>query len=130
MNRPGRKTETLIVSVLLAWAALAAGSALGGEADVVDVKVRRSAPGVYDFDVTVRSVDKGWEYFADAFEVLAPDGKVLGRRTLLHPHETEQPFTRDLYGVRIPAGVDRVVVRARHKPKGYDGKILDVQLPK
>lgn len=97
---------------------------------MIDVKVRRNAPGVYDFDVTVKSVDKGWAYYADAFEVLAPDGKLLGRRVLAHPHETEQPFTRDLYGVRIPAGIERVTVRARHKPKGYDGKGLIVALPK
>lgn len=40
---------------------------------------------------------------------------LLGRRVLLHPHETEQPFTRDLYGVSTPAGVTHVTVRARHK---------------
>ncbi|OGA09225.1 MAG: hypothetical protein A3D95_08815 [Betaproteobacteria bacterium RIFCSPHIGHO2_12_FULL_69_13] len=110
--------------------ALACSGAWAGEADVIDVKARRSAPGTYDFDITVKSVDKGWEYYADAFEVLAPDGKLLGRRILLHPHETEQPFTRDLYGVKIPAGIERVIVRARHKPKGYDGKTLSVTLPK
>ncbi|MFY9314671.1 MAG: hypothetical protein WAO95_03820 [Burkholderiales bacterium] len=109
--------------------ALAAPLAHAGEADVVDVKVRRSAPGVYDFDVTVHSVDKGWDYYADAFEVLGPDGKVLGQRILLHPHETEQPFTRDLYGVRVPANITEVVVRARHKPKGYGGKSVRVKLP-
>jgi len=114
--------------VALLGAALA-GAASAGEADVVDVKVRSAGSGVYDFDVTVRSVDKGWEYFADAFEVLAPDGRLLGRRVLLHPHETEQPFTRDLYGVRIPAGIGRVTVRARHKPKGYDGSTMTVTLP-
>ncbi len=108
---------------------MAASHANAGEADVVDVKVRRSAPGVYDFDVTVRSVDKGWEYYADAFEVLAPDGKLLARRELLHPHETEQPFTRDLYGVRVPSGIAEVVVRARHKPKGYEGASVRVRLP-
>lgn len=108
---------------------LAVSLAHAGEADVVDVKVRRSAPGVYDFDITVRSVDKGWDYYADAFEVLAPDGKLLGRRELLHPHETEQPFTRDLYGVRIPSGVTEVVIRARHKPRDYDGKSIRIRLP-
>jgi hypothetical protein len=41
----------------------------------------------------------------------------------------EQPFTRDLYGVKIPPGVTRVTVRARHKPKGYDGAALSVALP-
>jgi hypothetical protein len=106
-----------------------AQAAFAGEADVVDVKVRRNSSGTYDFDITVKSVDKGWNYYADAFEVLGADGKVLGRRVLLHPHETEQPFTRDLYGVSIPAGVTHVTVRARHKPKGYDGKVQRVALP-
>ena len=108
---------------------LMAQAAFAGEADVVDVKVRRSAAGTYDFDITVKSVDKGWNHYADAFEVLGPEGAVLGRRVLLHPHETEQPFTRELYGVRIPAGVTQVTVRARHKPKGYDGKVQRVALP-
>jgi hypothetical protein len=36
----------------------------------------------------------------------------------------------DLYGVNIPAGVKRVTVRARHKPKGYDGATLSVALPR
>ena len=109
---------------------LMAQAAFAGEADVVDVKVRRSAAGTYDFDITVKSVDKGWNHYADAFEVLGPEGAVLGRRVLLHPHETEQPFTRDLYGVRIPAGVTHVTVRARHKPRGYDGKTMRVALPR
>lgn len=100
-----------------------------GEADVVHVKVRKAAPRVCDFDVTVRSVDRGWDYYADAFEVLAPDGRVLGRRELLHPHEAEQPFTRELHGVKIPAGVEEVIVRARHKPKGYDGATKKVRIP-
>lgn len=110
--------------------ALIALPARAGEADVVDVKVRLNSAGTYDFDITVKSVDKGWHYYADAFEVLGPDGKVLGQRILLHPHETEQPFTRDLYGVRIPAGVTHVTVRARHKPKGYDGRTMAITLPR
>jgi len=119
-----------VKKLLLAACLLLATAALAGEADVVDVKVRRNSAGTYDFDVTVKSVDRGWDYYADAFEVLGPDGKVLGRRVLFHPHETEQPFTRDLYGVKIPAGVTHVTVRARHKPKGYDGETRRVALPR
>jgi hypothetical protein len=115
---------------VVAAALLCAGAAWAGEADVVGAKVSRASDGSYNFDVTVKSSDRGWDYYADAFEVLAPDGAILGRRELLHPHETEQPFTRELYGVKIPRGVDRVVIRARHKPKGYDGKTLVVELPK
>lgn len=117
-------------SVVLLILVLAAGTAAAGEADIVDAKVRRGADGTYDFDVTVRSNDRGWDYFADAFEVLTADGRLLGRRVLLHPHENEQPFTRELYGVRIPDGVDRVVIRARHKPKGYAGRTLTLPLPR
>ena len=116
--------------VLLAILLLSAPAASAGEADVIAAKVRRAPDGSYNFDVTVKSNDRGWDYFADAFEVLTLDGKVLGTRVLLHPHETEQPFTRDLYGVKIPKGVERVVIRARHKPKGYDGKTLTVDVPK
>lgn len=121
----GRNAKFLLLAVCVTIAA----RALAGEADVVEVKVRASSPGVYDFDITVRSVDKGWNHYADAFEVLSPDGKVLGQRILLHPHETEQPFTRDLYGVRVPDGIVEVVVRARHKPKGYDGRTIRIRLP-
>ena len=119
-----------IEASLLAIALLFASTVWADDADVVAAKVRRAANGAYDFDVTVKSDDRGWEYFADAFEVLTPDGRVLGTRVLLHPHESEQPFTRDLYGVKIPPGVERVVIRARHKPKGYAGKTLTVDLPK
>ena len=126
MNGAGYLREGLLASALL----LLATAAWAGEADVVSAKVRKAPDGTYSFDVTVRSNDRGWEYYADAFEVLTPDGRVLGRRVLLHPHESEQPFTRDLYGVKIPQGIERVVIRARHKPKGYDGRTLIVDLPR
>lgn len=103
--------------------------ALAGEADVINAKVAKGRDGTYNFDVTIRSNDRGWDYYCDRFEVLGPDGRVLGVRTLYHPHETEQPFTRELYGVRIPAGLRKVTIRARHKPKGYDGETLTVALP-
>jgi hypothetical protein len=111
-------------------AAMLSGTAFAGEADVIDVKVRRAGGGAYDFDVTIRSNDTGWEHYADAFEVLAPDGTLLGQRILLHPHVEEQPFTRDLYGVEVPQGIAEVTVRARHKPKGYDGTAMTVPLPR
>lgn len=116
--------------IAFAIAVAFATGARAGEADVVDAKVRRGPSNTFDFDVTVKSVDRGARYYADAIEILAPDGKLLGRRELLHPHEDEQPFTRDVYGVRIPAGIDNVVVRAHHSVKGYEGKTLTLELPK
>ena len=111
---------------------LVAAAAMAGEADVIDVKVRRAAPHVYGFDVTVRSKDTGWDYYAERFEVVAPDGAILGTRMLLHPHETEQPFTRELDSVRIPASVDHVTVRAWMKrgaqTKAAGGETMRVKL--
>jgi hypothetical protein len=114
--------------ILLACAPIARGHA--GEADVIGVNVRHAGHNRFDFDVTVRSNDTGWNHYADKIEVLAPDGSVLGTRVLLHPHETEQPFTRDVYGVAIPPGVAEVVVRAHHKFMGYDGATVTVRLPR
>ena len=104
-------------------------TATAKDAHVVGVKAVRSSDGTWRFDVTVRSNDTGWKKYADRWEVLGPDGKVLGKRVLLHPHETEQPFTRSLSGVRIPAGIERVTVRAHDKVNGYGGKTVTVTLP-
>jgi hypothetical protein len=109
--------------------ALLAGGAQAGEADVVDVQVTRAGDGSYRFDVTVRHADTGWDHYADAFEVVAPDGTVLGTRTLLHPHVDEQPFTRSLSGLEIPAGIGEVTVRAHDSVDAYGGAEMTVALP-
>lgn len=103
--------------------------AAAGEADVVDVKVRKSGSGTFSFDVTVRHADTGWNHYADKWDVVGPDGKVLGTRTLLHPHENEQPFTRSLSGVRIPLSVKSVTVRAHDKVHGGGGAEKTVAVP-
>jgi hypothetical protein len=116
-------------ALIFAAAMTIAGVALAGEADVIAVKPTRESGDSWRFDVTVKSNDTGWTHYADAFEVLTPEGTLLGRRILFHPHETEQPFTRELTGVKIPPEVKTVLVRARHKPRGYDGKTMTVRLP-
>ena len=108
---------------------LAAFPAYAGEADVVAAKIDHRAGRIYDFDVTIRSNDSGWDRYADRIEILGPDGKVLGVRVLEHPHEQEQPFTRDVPGVDIPHGVTEVTIRARFKPVGFDGAVLRVKVP-
>ncbi len=73
----------------------------------------------WTFDVTLKHPDTGWDHYADAWEVLAPDGSSLGLRELVHPHEDEQPFTRSLSGVAIPDGTDHVLIRARCLVDGW-----------
>ncbi|MEZ5853616.1 MAG: hypothetical protein R3D67_02305 [Hyphomicrobiaceae bacterium] len=77
-----------------------------------------------------RAMTRGWHKYADKWEVRAPDGKVLGTRVLLHPHEDEQPFTRDLGGVAIPPGVTEVTVRAHDKVEGWGGAEMTVKVPR
>jgi hypothetical protein len=116
--------------VLGAMVFVAAGAGgLAGEADVLSVEVRKDGDGLYSFAVTVRHADTGWDHYANAWEVVAPDGKtILGTRTLFHPHENEQPFTRSLSGVRIPAAVTEVIVRARDSVHGFGGKEVAVKI--
>ena len=107
--------------IILFVITLAPGNAVAGEADVLDVKALKKVAGTDDFEVTVGHADTGWDRYADKWDVMAPDGAVLGTRVLLHPDEDEQPFTRSRTGLRIPAGVDRVTVRAHDKVHGYGG---------
>ncbi len=116
-----------ILIFVLAFLCLSAG-AQAGEADVEQVRVRREGPGLYRFDVTLRHGDIGWKHYADRWDVVGPDGTVLGARTLFHPHETEQPFTRSLTGVRIPASVSRVTIRAHDKVHGLSGRTMTVEI--
>jgi hypothetical protein len=76
----------------------------------------------------VQHDDKGWDHYANQWEVLGPEGKVLGTRVLYHPHVDEQPFTRSLSGVKVPEGVSTVTLRARDSVHGYGGKELAMDL--
>jgi hypothetical protein len=97
--------------------------------DVVGVKVRPRGADAFDFDVTLSSPYDRPERYADAFRVMASDGRVFGERVLLHDHMDEQPFTRDLHGVKIPADIRDVVVQGRDQKSGYGGKTMTVKLP-
>ena len=118
-------------SIILLTAALLLGhaEARAGEADVLAATLTPAGDGTWRVEVTVEHADTGWDHYADAFEVIAPDGTVLGTRTLLHPHEAEQPFTRSLSGVRIPDGVAEVTVRARDSVHGHGGRELTLAVP-
>lgn len=100
-----------------------------GEADVVQVQVSRSGERTYRFDVTVLHDDTGWDHYADQWEILAPDEKILGTRKLLHPHVNEQPFTRSLSGVVIPSNIQQVSVRAHDSVHAFGGKVMSLDLP-
>ncbi|CAB1074402.1 hypothetical protein D1AOALGA4SA_2221 [Olavius algarvensis Delta 1 endosymbiont] len=108
---------------------LATTAARAGEADVEGVNISATGQNMFRFAVTVRHADEGWEHYADKWDVVAPDGTVLGTRTLYHPHVDEQPFTRSLSGVRIPDTIKEVTVRAHDSVHKYGGKEVTVAVP-
>lgn len=103
-----------------------AAPASAGEAHVLFVEATEQADGAWVFSVTVRHDDQGPRHWADWWRVRTPEGRELGRRTLLHSHEDEQPFTRD-ERIRIPPGV-RVVVEAHDRVHGLGGATVTVDL--
>lgn len=97
--------------------------------DVVSVQVHERSTDTFDFDVTVSSPYDTPQRYADGIRALDSQGTVLGTRKLWHDHASEQPFTRDLYGVHIPAGIRSVTIQARDQKFGYGGKTVNVPLP-
>lgn len=115
----------------LAVVAVIFGLALPAAASEVEIVAAKAAGngGVYSFSVTLRHADSGWKHYADQWRVLAPDGAVLGTRVLFHPHVDEQPFTRGLSGVKVPAGIKRVFIQARDSVSGVSAKTFSLGLP-
>jgi hypothetical protein len=103
--------------------------ASAGEVDVLKAEARRSNGGSYQFSVTLRHDDAGWDHYADRWQVVALDGTVLATRVLAHPHVDEQPFTRSLSGVDIPPSLTAVIIRGGDSEHGFGGVELRLELP-
>jgi hypothetical protein len=97
-------------------------------AQVEFVRAVQAADGTWRFDVTVRHNDQGWDHYADLWQVVDLQDNLLGERILLHPHDTEQPFTRSQSGISIPADVTRVVVQAKCNVHDFGGQEILVDL--
>ncbi len=120
----------VLTSASFAIAAPAATQNAAGDVVVVAVNIRPQGHDRYSFDVTLRHDDTGWDHYANLWEVLAPDGTVLGKRVLLHPHVGEQPFTRSLSGVLIPPSITEVFIRASDNEHGASAQTLRVKVPR
>lgn len=104
-------------------------------ADVLFVRATQTAVNLWTFAVEVAHPDTGWDDYADGWDVVLPDGTVAKAnpddpftRLLLHPHETEQPFTRSQSGIPIPTEVTIVTVRAHDLVDGFGGQEVVVDL--
>lgn len=118
--------RTIIISLGLS---LTASLVQAGDVSIRAVEFSRGA-GDWTVNVTLEHADTGWKHYADGWRVVDGKGKVLGIRTLHHPHVDEQPFTRSLSGVVIPAKVTKVIVEAHDKVHGWSKDRVMVDLTK
>ena len=112
---------SIIGCILIPW------SAVADEADVTDVEVTCNASCT--FRVTVKHVDEGWIHYADRWEILSLERDILATRVLHHPHTEEQPFTRLLSGISLPADTREVILRAHDSVHGYGGAEIRARIP-
>lgn len=99
------------------------------DAKIVDVNISTTGKAnVYRIDVTLEHADEGWDHYANRWDVLDQQGKVIGSRTLHHPHVNEQPFTRSLT-LTIPNQVTAVTIVASDSVHGDNPESVTVTVP-
>ena len=125
LSEPFSRLPAGAVAVLLSLVPMAA---FAGDVEIVHARFRQSAAAEWSVDVTLRHADAGWDHYADAWRIVTADGKVAGTRTLYHPHENEQPFTRTLGGVAIAPETTTVYVEAHDNVHGWSPQRLQVNL--
>jgi len=121
------KVKQFFSTVIVVVGMMVPGSVLSGEVEIVKVDVVCSSSCT--FSVTLKHGDEGWDHYANQWDVMMMDGTLLKSRVLFHPHVDEQPFTRSLSGVRVPAGTSRVKIRAKDLKHGYSSEEYTVQIP-
>lgn len=124
-----RTIKLIVAGLALSMAGLLLADEAQRYPDVVGVEVTPAGENRFDFDVTLSSPYDSPSRYADAYRVIGPDGETFGLRELLHHHANEQPFTRRLGGVEIPAGIGRVTVQGRDQAHGWGGETRSVSLP-
>ncbi len=72
----------------------------------------------YTVNITISSPDTGCNQYADWWEVVTTEGKLIYRRILAHSHVTEQPFTRGASGVELKRDQE-VYIRVHMNNTGY-----------
>ncbi|WP_422023799.1 hypothetical protein [Roseibium sp.] len=116
------------ICIAATFSVLISGASVAGDVEIVDAAAKEGAGG-WTFSVTLKHGDTGWDHYADLWEVYTPEGKLLGKRVLAHPHVNEQPFTRSLSGVQIPEDVTTVIIRARDSVHGVSPQEFRLELP-
>lgn len=93
--------------------------------DVIAVEPTALRTTTTSVAVTVSSPYDTEARYADAIRVRSADGRtVYATLELGHDHASEQPFTRTVTGLKIPAGVTDVVVEGHDQVSGWGGRTV------
>lgn len=122
------KLQKLNPLILVGLSLFFSVSSIANEVEIVKVKATQSSDKTWRFDVTLKHDDEGWDHYANEWQVIAPDNKILATRTLYHPHVKEQPFTRSISGVKIPSELTTVRVIAKDLVHGLSDKLMEINL--
>lgn len=111
----------MIMKKLILLSLMLSTSVYAQPPQVVKAEASLKTNQLFDVSVTIRHPDTGWDHYANEWIVLDGDGKEIAKRTLYHPHVNEQPFTRYVRDIVIPADVSKVTITAKCN-KGHDSK--------
>jgi len=120
--------KPLFLSFLLGSLLMCNSLTLADQVKVVDVDIKPQGAQGYLFHVTLLHADKGWDHYANRWEILDTEGNILATRTLHHPHINEQPFTRSL-STTLPSDIKTVIIRGHDSVHQYKGNHMEVPLP-
>jgi len=113
-----------------------ASSLYANDVNILAADLKHQGNNTWSLSVTLKHDDTGWDHYADNWRLVDSQGKVLGDRVLYHPHVNEQPFTRSLNAIHIPAAKlsagEILYVEAHDKVHGWTKKrlVLDLSLVK
>ncbi len=110
-----------LVSVSLFLVGFVSLNAIAQPPEIVKAEAIVQNNQLFDFAVTIKHPDSGWDHYANEWVIIVDGDKEVAKRTLYHPHVNEQPFTRYLRDIKIPADVTSIKVIARCN-KGHQSK--------
>ncbi len=102
-----------VVLVTFFWGA----SSYAGDVQIIDVALKKRGQN-WNIRVMLKHDDTGWQHYADAWRVVAEDGKILGKKLFQKPHVEEQPFSRSLI-IKIPRNISKLYIEAHDSVHGW-----------
>ncbi|WP_432471604.1 hypothetical protein [Amphritea sp. HPY] len=120
-----KESGLLFFLLVTAWIPVNAG-----EVKILAAQLNRLHDNQWTISVTLKHQDSGWEHYADNWRVVDSSDAAIGNRVLHHPHVNEQPFTRSLTNIEIPAASRLLYIEARDNVHGWSGDRLKIDLSK